>query len=95
MAIIEVYFLGELSQQGILVKSKIPTPEEMMQIDKRVEKKKVASKKKIAITKQDSSPSTSSVSLYNIDSENDNSDDASSGTPSLMKEASSSHEQGE
>ena len=77
------------------MKSKIPTPEEMIQIDKRVEKKKVASEKKIAITKQDSSPSTSSISLYDIDSENDNSNDASSQTLPLRKEASSCHEQGE
>lgn len=66
-----------------------------MKIDKRDEKKKVASEKKKAITKQDSSPSTSLVSLYNIDSENDNSEDALSRTPSLIKEASSPHEQGE
>ena len=66
-----------------------------MQIDKRVEKNKVTIEKKISITEQDSSPSTSSVSLYNIDSENDDFDDASRQTPSLMKEASSPHEQGE
>ena len=77
------------------MKSKIPTPEEMMQIDNRFEKKKVAGEKKIAITEQDSSPSTSSVYLYNIGSENDNSDDASNQTPSLMQEASSPHQQGE
>ena len=77
------------------MKSKIPTPEEMMLVDKRVEKKKVASKKKITITEQDSIPSTSLVSLYNIEYQNDNFDDASSRTPSLMKEASSPHEQGE
>jgi hypothetical protein len=40
------------------VKSKIPTPKEMIQIDKRDEKKKVASEKEIAIIEQDSSPST-------------------------------------
>ena len=74
------------------MKSKIPTPKEMMQIEKRDEKKKVASRKKIAITKKDSSSSTSLVSLYNIDSENDNFYDALSWTPSLMKEASSPHE---
>ena len=67
----------------------------MMQIEKRDEKKKVERKKKITITKQDSSPSTSLVSLYDIDFENDNSNDASSWNPSLMKEASSPHEQGE
>ena len=66
-----------------------------MQIDKRDEKKKVALKKKIAITEQDSSTSTSFVSLYNNDSQNDNLDDALSRTPSLMKEASSPHEKGE
>lgn len=60
------------------MKSKIPTPEEMMKIDKRDEKKKVSSEKKIVITEQDSSPSTSLVYLYNIDLETDNYDDASS-----------------
>ena len=41
------------------MKSKMPTPEYLMQIDKWDEKKKVARNKKIAITKKDSSPSTS------------------------------------
>ena len=67
----------------------------MMQTEKRDEKKKVAIEKKIAITRQDSRPSTSSVSLYNIDSKKYDYDDASSQTPSLMKEDSSPHEQGE
>ena len=74
----DFFLSGELSQQGILVKSKIPTPEEMIQIYKRDEKKKVAIENKIAITEQDSSPSTSLVSLYNIDSKNDDFDDTSS-----------------
>ena len=43
---------------------------------------------------QDSSPSTSSFSLYDIDFEIENFVDASSQTPSLMKEASSPHKQG-
>ena len=67
----------ELNQQGILVKSKIPTPKEMMQIDKMDEKKKVAREKKIAITEKHSSKSISLVSLYDIDFENENSNDAS------------------
>ena len=67
----------------------------MMKIDKRAQNKKVASENKITIIEQDSHPSTSLVSLYNIDYKNDNCDDASSQTPSLMKEASSPHEQGE
>ena len=91
----EEFLPGELSEQGILVKSKIPTPKEIMQIDKRVENKKATIEKKISITEQDSSPSTSYISLYNIDSKNDGFDDALSRTPSLMKEASSPHEQGE
>ena len=77
------------------MKSKISTQEEMMQINRRVEKKKVTSEKKITITKQDSSPSTSLVSLYDIDFENENYDDTLSQTPYLMKEDSSPHEQGE
>lgn len=91
----EDFFPKDLSQQGILVKSQIPTLEEMMQIEERDENKKVASKKKIAITKQDSSPSTSWVSLYDIDSENEKLDDTSSQTPSLIKEACWAHEPGE
>ena len=67
----------------------------MMKIDKRDEKKKVPSEKKMSIIEHDSSPSTSLVSLYNIDSKNDNSDDASSQIPSLMKEYSSPHDEGE
>ena len=67
----------------------------MMKIDKRDEKKKVPSEKKMSIIEHDSSPSTSLVSLYNIDSENDDSDNALSQAPSLMKEDSSPHEQGE
>ena len=31
----EEFFLEEISQQGVLVKSKIPTPEEIIQIEKR------------------------------------------------------------
>ena len=60
-----------------------------------MKRKKVKSENKIAITEQDSSLSTSSVSLYNIDSKNDDSNDALSQTPSLMKEASSPQEKGE
>ena len=78
----------ELSQQGILVKSNIPTPDEMCTLKKGLKKKNVASEKKIAITEQDSSPSTSSVYLYNIGSKNENSENASSQNTSLLKEAS-------
>ena len=77
------------------MKSKIPTHEEMIQIDKITGKKSVPSEKKIAITEQDSSPSTSLVSLYDIDSKNEKYDDASRWTPCLMKEAYSPYEQGE
>ena len=45
----EELFPGELSQQGILVKSKIPRPEKMMHIDKEVERKKVITKKRKSI----------------------------------------------
>ena len=31
---------GELSQQRVLVKSKIPTPEQMIQVDKEAERQK-------------------------------------------------------
>ena len=60
-----------------------------------VERKKVLTEKRKAIIEQDSSPSTSSVSLNNIDFENEKYYYASSQTPSLIKEASSLHEQGE
>ena len=66
-----------------------------MQIDKQVERKNVVTEKRKAIIEQDSSPSTSSVSLYNIESDNENFDYLSMQTPSLIKESSSSHEQGE
>ena len=64
----EELFPRELSQQVILVNSKILTLEKMMQIDKEVEKKKVRTENGKANIEQDSSPSTQSVSLYNIDS---------------------------
>ena len=67
----------------------------MVQIDKEVERKKVITEKRKAIIEQDSCLSTSLVSLYNIGSDNEKFDYASSQNPSLIKEASSSHEQGE
>ena len=45
----EELFPGELSHQGILVKFKITTPKQMIQIDKEVEKKKVITKNGKAI----------------------------------------------
>lgn len=91
----EELFPGELSQQGILVKCKILTLEQMMQIDKEIERKNVINGKRKYIIEHDSIPSTSSISLYNIDFDNENSNYASSQTPSLIKEAFSPHEQGE
>lgn len=67
----------------------------MMQIDKEVERKKVVTKKRKNSIEHYSSPSSSLVSLYNIEFDNKNFDYASSRNPSLIKEVSSPHEQGE
>ena len=72
----ENLFPGELSQQQVLFKSRIPTPDQMSQIDKEVEQKKAikvkskTSSKKLSIVRIDDeeSSSSSSMSLYNIES---------------------------
>ena len=66
---------GELSQQQVLVKSKIPTLDQMSQIDKEADLKttielqhKVSSERvNIVRIEDEESSSSSSVSLYNID----------------------------
>ena len=72
----ENLFPGELSQQQVLFKSMIPTPDQMSQIDKEVEQKKAIEVKsktssgKLNIVRIDDeeSSSSSSMSLYNIES---------------------------
>lgn len=67
----------ELSQQQVLVKSQIPTPDQMSKVDKEAEtkraieeKNKVASERKnlVRIEDVEESSSSYSMSMYNIDS---------------------------
>ena len=71
---------GELIQQRVLVKSKIPTPEQMIQIDKEVERQKVGIERCKSIIERkmlpriddhDQATSSSSISLYNLDSDDE------------------------
>ena len=71
----ENLFPRELIQQQILFKSRIPTPDQMSQIDKEAEQKKAIEVKcktssgKLSIVRIDEeSSSSSSMSLYNIES---------------------------
>ena len=72
----ENLLLGELSQQQILIKSRIPTPDQMSQIDKEVEQEiaievkcKVSSEQlNIVRIDDEESSSSSSMPLYNIES---------------------------
>ena len=72
----EDLFLGELSQQQVLVKSRIPTPDQMSKIEKEAETKKtieeknrVSSEQKnlIKIEDVEESSSSSSIPMYSID----------------------------
>lgn len=82
----EYFLLGDLSQQGLLIKSKIQTPKKMVRTDKEVEMKKVETEKKKDIIEWHSDASSSSISLYNIDSKNEETPCASSQTPSRIRE---------
>ena len=72
----ENLFPRELSQQQILLKLRIPTPDQMSQIDKEAEQKKAfevkwkTSSGKLSIVRivDEESSSPSSMSLYNIES---------------------------
>lgn len=77
---------GELSQQGVLVKYRIPTPEKMVQTDREAKKKRTMIEKNKDIIEWNTDASSSSVSLYNIDSDNEGTRCASSRTPSLIRE---------
>ena len=83
----------ELSQQQILIKSKIPTPDQMSQIDKEAkqersieEKSKVSSERlNIVRINDEESSSSSSMSLYSIESNRKDSEVSSQRTPTLVE----------
>ena len=90
----EALFPGELSQQQVLVKSQIPTSDQMLKINKEVEikraiveKNRVASERKnlIRIEDVEESYSSSSMSTYSIDSDREDSKVPSRRTPTLIK----------
>ena len=91
----EYFVLRELSQQGVLIKSKIPTPQQIDKIDKEVERKKDESEKNKAINEWHTNASSSSISLYYIDFENEDIACASSRTPSPIRKITPPLEQGE
>ena len=86
--------MRELRQQRVLVKPKIPTPKLMIQVDKEFERQKLDIERSKAITKwkmllriddQDKDTS-SSVSMYDIDSNDEGSKFVSSRTPSIVRQ---------
>ena len=64
---------GELSQQQVLVNIKIPTPDQMSQLDKEselrraIEVKHKVSSEQVNIVRIEDEESSSSMSLYNIE----------------------------
>ena len=84
---------GELSQQQVLLKSMIPTPDQMSQIDKEAKQKKAIEVKsktssgKLSIVRIDDEESTSSssMSLYNIESNEKHSEVSSRRTPTMIE----------
>ena len=84
---------GELSQQQVLFKSKIPTPDQMFQIDREAEQKKAievkwkTSGEKLNIVRIDDeeSSSSSSMSLYSIESNEKHSEVSSQRTPTMIE----------
>ena len=86
--------LGELSQQQVLVKCQIPAQDQMIKIDKEVEIKKViveknrvSSEQKIIIRIEDveESSSSSSIFMYSLDSNWEDSKVPSYRTPTLIE----------
>ena len=81
---------GVKSQQ-VLFKSMIPTPDQMSQIDKEAEQKKAIEVKSKALSEKmnivridyEESSSSSSMSLYNIESNEKHSDISSRRTPTI------------
>ena len=84
----------ELYQQHVLVKSQIPTPDQMSKADKEVETKKAIEEKNKFATKQknliriedeEESSSSSSMSMYSIDFDQEDSKVLSCRSPTLIK----------
>ena len=83
---------GELSQQQVLIKSMIPTPEQMSRMDKEAKLKKAIEVKNKGSSEQvdivriedEESSSSSSMSLYNIKSDKRDSEVSSPKTPTLI-----------
>ena len=84
---------GELSQQQILLKSMIPTLDQMSQVDKEAEQKKsiavqskvLSGRLNIVSIDDEESSSSSSMSLYNIESHGNDSKVSSQRTPTLVE----------
>ena len=86
-------FLGEVSQQQVLVKSQILTPHQMNKVDKEekikkaiVEKRRVTIEWKniIKIKDIEESLSSSSMSMYSLDLDNEDSEVPSHRSPTLI-----------
>ena len=84
---------GELSKQQVLVKSKILTPYQMVQIDKGAEIQKSKAKKSevaiewrnlIRIEDEEEESSSISMSMYNLDSDREGSDVPSHISPTII-----------
>ena len=84
---------GELSQQQVSLKSKIPTSDQMTQVDKEAEIQKAITKKRraaierknvIMIEDEEESSSYSSMSMYNLDSDKEDSYVPSHRSPTLI-----------
>ena len=85
---------GELSQQQLLVKSKIPTPDQMVQIDKEeeIQKAKIEKIKSIIERRniirieddEEEESSSSSMSMYILDSDIEDSDVPSHQSPTII-----------
>ena len=84
---------GELGQQHVLFKSMIPTPYQMSQIDKeakqkkaiKVKRKTLSGKLNIVRIDDEESSSSSSMSLYNIESNENHSEISSRRTPTMIE----------
>ena len=84
---------GEFSQQQILIKLKIPTPDQMTQIDKEAEQERAMEVKSKVLSEwlnivridDEESSSSSSMSLYSIESNGNDSKVSSQRTPTLVE----------
>ena len=83
---------GELSQQQVLVKSQILTPDQMTNVDKEPEiQKTMARKRKVVIEQKniikiedEEESSSSSMSMYSLDSNKEDSEVTSHRSPTLI-----------